>query len=142
MKKPGRKNAADAMTVVSFEGYRPDPPSDLAAEQVVVWKAVVAAMPAEWFRPETHGLLTEYCRHVCRSRLLARVLDHAEPEQLETVQGLDHYNKFAAAAERETRAMLATARALRLTPQARLDPKTAHRQLAAEPLGPKPWEYP
>ena len=127
------------MTVVSFEGYRPNPPDTLTAEQVDVWKAVVAAMPSEWFRPETHGLLIEYCRHVCRSRLLALVLDHAEPKYLKTTQGIDHYNKLAAAAERETRAMLATARALRLTPQARLDPKTAHRQVAAESLVPKPW---
>lgn len=41
---------------------RPSPPSDLIPEEQKVWKEVVAGMPADWFPPETHGLLTQYCR--------------------------------------------------------------------------------
>jgi hypothetical protein len=59
---------------------------------------------------------------------------------MKTVDGLDHYRKLAAEAERETRAMLACARSLRLTHQARTDSRTAGRRAANETGGPKPWE--
>lgn len=103
----------------------------LTAKQAAVWKRTVDAMPPEWFGGESLPLLAEYCRHVTRSRLLASRQD---------VDEIPVYDKLAAAAERETRAMLACARALRLTHQSRYDAAKARRK-AREPSGPRPWEF-
>jgi hypothetical protein len=43
-------------------------------------------------------------------------------------------------ADRESRAVLACARALRLTPQSQMHARTAGRQIAAVPDGPRPWD--
>jgi hypothetical protein len=49
-------------------------------------------------------------------------------------------DRLLSMAERETRGALACARALRLTPQAQIHPRTAGRQVNNSPDGRKPWE--
>jgi len=54
--------------------------------------------------------------------------------------GLERLDRLLAVAERETRAMTACARALRLTPQAQMHPRTAGRAVSNLPSGPRPWD--
>jgi hypothetical protein len=63
-----------------------------------------------------------------------------ETEWINVDGGLDRFDKLLAMAERESRAALACVRALRLTPQARIEPKTAGRKATGNHRGPMPWD--
>ncbi len=135
----GRKSQAD-FSVVSIAPRigRPAAPDELTAEQAEEWRAVVGRLPADWFSREHHALLAEYCRHTGRARFVAKTIACLETAGLRSHEDVLAYDKLTAIAERESRAMLACARALRLTHQSRLDPKTAARR--ARDLMPSAYE--
>jgi hypothetical protein len=93
-----------------------------------------------WLTRAAHPILIAYCRHACRSRLLEIQIAQFELEWTRVEGGLERLDKLLAASERETRAMMACARALRLTPQAQMHPRTAGRAISNLPQGPLPWE--
>ena len=142
MAKRGRKTAGDILAESAvLDDVRPDAPYHLTEEESEVWKSIVDAMPPGWFRPESHNILAAHCRHVCRERFVSKALRIAEEQHLLRPEALTEYRKLAGECERETKSIISTARALRLTPHARIDPKTAHRRVAdAPPPGPPPWE--
>ena len=77
----GRKSSAELsiLTMPTLETImRPDAPYDLTDEQADEWRAVVNRMPADWFPRETHGMLTQYCRHVVAARRVAQLVAQAE----------------------------------------------------------------
>src|SRR5262249_34935861 len=80
-------------------------------------------------------ILIEYTRHVCRARLLEQEIAHFQQEWLAAVGGLERFDRLLAAADRETKAAIACARALRLTPQSQMHPRVGGRRLAELPLG-------
>src|SRR5688500_14842040 len=103
MGQRGLKSSA-ALTVVPLPGpQRPKPPTDLTGEEAAVWRGVVDGLPADWFPPESRPLLVDYCRHVCRSRGLARLINDFAPEWLATDDGLARYDLLLRMAERESR---------------------------------------
>jgi len=107
--KRGRRSGA-SLTVLTLlpEQRRPVPPDELTDEQRVVWQATVNAMPHDWFSREGFPVLTDYCRHVVRSRRLdAEIEKHGDADP--TLLG-----KLYIMAEREGRAVLAHARYLSL----------------------------
>jgi len=138
----GPKSGAE-LSVVSVEPRigRPLPPEYLTEDQQEEWRAVVARMPPNWFQREAQGTLEAYCRHVIRQRFLAAELDRFEAEWLREDGGPDRYNKLAAMAERETRAILACARSLRISNQSRYDPLTAGRQSRGDSGRKRPWDF-
>lgn len=111
---------------------RPDAPYDLNDEQSEEWWAVVNRMPAEWFPRETHGLLTQYCRHVVAARRVAQLLRDCESGAELDVELYDRLLKMQ---EREGRALSSLATRLRITQQATVSPKTRKPTMA-----PPPWE--
>ena len=151
MRQRGRKSVA-AMSVQAVplpEAVpRPASPRDLTHEQAVEWRAIVNGMPADWFQRETHGLLSQYCRHVVAARRISEMIMGFETELARTVEQ-DGASKLAitlAAAEtldrllkmqeREGRAMSSLATRMRLTQQTSYD-KTKPRPIATKP----PWEF-
>lgn len=139
MKQRGRKSAAEReVEPLAGELERPDAPSELTADERREWRAIVERMPADWIKREHFGVLEAYCSHFCQRRRLAR---EASAQSLDTDEGLRRYDKLANAAERETRALLACARTLRLTHQAQYDAAKAFRGASKSPSGPRPWEY-
>lgn len=75
MRGPKFGAALEIPSVADLRGdARPEPPEDLTPEQAEEWRAVVARLSADWFPRETHGLLAQYCRHVCTARRIARLL--------------------------------------------------------------------
>lgn len=82
MRQRGRKSSGGALALGQISGLetiqRPKPPSELTEEQAEEWRAVVDRLPADWFGRETFALLAQHCRHVCRARRLAQMLDEAE----------------------------------------------------------------
>jgi hypothetical protein len=135
MAQKGRKSAASLSIVTQLETRRPPPPDDLTAEQAEEWRATVSTMPVGWFGRETYPLLASYCRHVCRSRWLAKQLDDHADRIIKLEGGVVLLDKMFGMAEREGRAVLAHARSLRLTQQARYDARAAGRQAMNAPGG-------
>lgn len=142
MKQRGRKPSADLATIVIDAGHRsPSPaPSELTDAQADVWRDVVGSLPGNWLTRAAFPVLVSYCRHVCRARLLEMEIARFEVEWLKVDGGLPRLDRLLAAAERETRAITATARALRLTPQSQMHPRSAGRGIDALPKGRQPWE--
>lgn len=111
---------------------RPDAPYDLTDEQTEEWWAVVNRLPADWFPRETHGVLSQYCRHVVTARRVAQLV--ASCESTDPLD-LGEYDQLLKMQEREGRALSSLATRLRITQQATLNAK------AKKPSSVKrPWE--
>lgn len=94
---------------------------------------MVNRMPADWFPRETHALLTQYCRHVVRSRRIAQLIAACEAsEDLD----LEQYDKLLKMQEREGRAISSLATRMRITQQATVRAEKARKPSQVK----KPWE--
>jgi len=130
----GRKSAASLeVSPAKIETIeRPDAPYDLTDEQTEEWWAVVNRMPADWFPRETHGVLSQYCRHVVTARRVAQLVATCESEP---DLDLNQYDQLLKMQEREGRALSSLATRLRITQQATVSAKIK------KPSGMKrPWE--
>jgi len=128
--KPGRKSSASLQTVsIDCKSVRPTAPDCLTTDQAEVWQSVVKSMPADWFGAETHPLLSQYCRHV----ITARVVDKLIAERAAGELDLKLYNRLLIMRARESAALTALARTMRMTQQSRIDPKTAGRRVGSMP---------
>jgi hypothetical protein len=144
--KRGRKSAAElAVVVTPLQAMRPPPPAELTEEQAEEWRSIVSRMPADWFCREHYAMLCTYCRDVVRERMLSHQIDAFKPEWVRASGGAEKLDKLLAMAERETRAVLALARSMRLTHQSKYKSKIeatraglASRHIFAE--GRFPWE--
>lgn len=137
MAKRGKPSAA-ALEIAHVPGAietvsRPDAPYDLTDEQAAEWWAVVNRLPADWFPRETHALLTEYCRHVVKSRRIAQLIADAESADEVDIDTLDKLYKMA---ERESRAISSLATRMRISQQA----TSTHRANKGTRGVRKPWE--
>lgn len=121
MSQRGRKSAA-ALSVVTEKPVsyleRPEPPADLTAEQAEEWICVTDGLPAEWFSSVTHGLLTQYCRHVVAARKVSQLIAGAEAEKELIIEDYDRLLKMQ---EREGRALSSLATRMRITQQSTYD---------------------
>ena len=137
MAERGKKSVA-SLAVAAPVGIdrRLSPPADLTAAQKAVWVSLVNARPADWFGDEHAGMLAQYCRHKVQSDLIAQQLEHFDPAWLVDDEGLKRFDKLGAMLERETRAMNALLRSMRLTQQSLV------RADKAVPVnkGKKPWQ--
>ena len=81
----------------------PKPPVELTDAQAQVWRDVVGSMSADWLVRGAFPILTEYCRHVCRARLLERTFSFRN-EWAGVPGGLERLDRLLAMADRETKA--------------------------------------
>jgi hypothetical protein len=140
MAQRGRKSAAALAIAAPVYGLtRLPPPSALTAAQRGVWLAIVNSRPAEWFGPEHQALLTQYCRHKVNSDVLADRLEQFDPEWLGDDEGLKRYERLCSMMEKETRALNALSRAMRLSQQAMYERDRA-KTLERQAKGRKPWQ--
>ena len=142
MRKRGRISSAELTSVVIDAGrcIPSSPPSELTDAQATVWRDVVGSLPDNWLTRAAHPILIAFCRHTCRARLVEMQIARFEIEWVGVDGGLERLDRLLAVAERETRAITACARALRLTPQAQMHPRTAGRAVSNVPSGPMPWD--
>jgi len=143
MAQRGRKSAAELSTVIVDVGRQSvpiSPPSELTDPQADIWRDVVESAPAVLFRRAVFPILIAYCRHACRARLLEMQVAQFQPEWTKVEGGLERLDKLLALCERETRAMIACARTLRLTPQAQMHARSAGRAADNMPTGRLPWD--
>ena len=111
---------------------RPDAPYDLTDEQSEEWWAVVNSLPADWFPRESHGVLSQYCRHVVTARRVAQLVAACEAD---ADMDLAQYDQLLKMQEREGRALSSLATRLRITQQATVSAKTQKPKAIK-----KPWE--
>lgn len=97
---------------------RPVPPDELTDEQADEWVSIVDRLPADWFPRETHGLLTQYCRHVVAARRVSQLIaDHEVSEGFD----IEEYDRLLKMQEREGRALSSLATRMRLSQQTTYD---------------------
>ncbi|MBV8800719.1 MAG: hypothetical protein JO208_13030 [Alphaproteobacteria bacterium] len=137
----GRQSADAQATLAVIEVRRPPPPADLSEAEALIWKDVVSSMPADWFRRAHAPVLAAYCRHTARAALLAQQVNAFKPEWLKEPGGLERFDKMLAMAERETRALTACARSMRLTHQAQIRATGAGTAVGRSSDTPRPWDY-
>src|SRR5262249_50735575 len=128
--KRGRKSRnelelTDTLLVDVTRRMPPPPPPELSDVQQTIWRDALASIPGNWLNRAMHPILIEYCRHVCRSRLIEQQIANFDVGWTKADGGLERLDKLLAMAEREGKAVVACARALRLTPQAQMHPRTA-----------------
>jgi hypothetical protein len=138
----GRKSSAELATkppLAILSERRPSPPADLTEAEGAVWSDTAGCMPAGWISKAQMPLLTAYCRHVVRASFLAEQIAKFKPEWLKEPGGLERLDKFLQMADRETKALNACARSLRLTHQSQYTARTGAR-MAAKGAEPRPWD--
>ena len=130
MAQRGRKSANALAAIQPATETRLRAPEGLSAAEFDLWLDTVQLVPASFFPPEASEQLAAYVRHAVSARDLSKLVAEFNPKWIGAPGGLERLDKLLKARERETRAMLSAARALRLTNQSRQDPKSAHRQRA------------
>ena len=142
MKQRGRKSGTLLATLVPASRQMPPrPPTELTDAQADVWRSTVASLRGDWVSPAAFPLLTEFCRRVCRCRLLQAQIEAFELEWVKADGGLERFDRLLQMADRESKAMTALARALRLTPASQMHPRTAARRVLDTPdEGKRPWD--
>ena len=120
--------------------FRLQPDPSLTSAQKAVWVIVTNARPADWFGPEHSGMLAQYCRHKVQADLVAQQLERFDPAWLADEDGLKRYDKLSAMLERETRAINALLRSMRLTQQSVYNAKSANTASSSTGKGRKPWQ--
>lgn len=137
MKQRGRKSASSLVTV-SEVGLGPmPPPAGLTQAERGVWLTIVNGRPADYFGIEHGPLMVEYCRHVCRSHVIAGQLAAIDEDVLATPEGLVRYEKLTGMAAKVAQIIKVLATAMRLTHSAVYSTKAA--ALAEKPQG-KIWQ--
>jgi hypothetical protein len=127
----GKRSTAALSLVPLAPRQRATPPKDLSAAEKTLFRAVISTKPAEWFTADAAPLLAEYCRHAVMADRLARQIADAM-RAVEKTEGDDRENlvvldRLLAMRDRESKAVVAFARSLRLTMQARYRGEVAAR---------------
>lgn len=138
MKTAGRQSFAE-LEIVQTMGEnqlsvikRPQAPRELTLAESIEWDRVVGSMPAEWFKPETHAMLAQYCKHVLSSRKVSEFIEVEENNPAASMKELDRLYRMR---DREGRAASMLATRMRITQQTYYD-KQKRRNSGTE----KPWE--
>jgi hypothetical protein len=149
MLQRGRKSATALEVTGAVELIeRADAPYDLTDEEAGEWRAIVDGRPASYFPKETHAMLADYCRHVCKARRIAGMIQALEAAVRESAQdegktaveamlgAIGAVDKLYAMAERETRAIASLATKMRFSQQTNIRADAAQPPKATR----KPWE--
>jgi hypothetical protein len=134
LKARGRPSSAGLAVVgLAHSVPRPDVPLELTEEQAEEWRTVVNRLPADWFPPETHPLLVQYCREVVAARKVAQLIAAHEKKRGINV---DYYDQLLKMQDRCSRAIMTLATKMRLSQQATIGKKVARKPELAQ----RPWE--
>ena len=118
---------------------RPVPPEGFGKPEADIWRRIVAAMPASWFKREHLDMLARYCQHQVRAERFNRWANATTGETLNDGFSLEDFDRLCRMAERESRASLALARSMRITHQAQLRAETAGTRNRNRPDIPATW---
>lgn len=140
MLQRGRKSA-DALAINVNDpviGERPEAPDGMPDDQKAVWEQVIQSCPPDWFPPETLDLLTQYCVHVCRARLLAQGVNDLSRIQGRTPEETKLMYDLMRQEHRQSRMIASLATKMRIAQQSTYDKSRKRGQRAAS-TATKPW---
>ena len=130
------------MSMAIIPGQREPPPADLDSMEQESWRAITAALPYDWFRPEALPMLKELCRHIHYSDLLAAMISEARaPESNRDNGRMTELVSLLRAHGYQTERIANLSTKLRLTNQSRFSSARAadqHRRRTGG--GRRPWE--
>lgn len=140
VRKRGRKSAAELATAgVAVVIERPEPPYTLwRDEEAEIWRRIVDDLPAGWIAGRNLDILAEYVSHVVASQRLRQMIVTLEGG--EGPMDVTEWRALMRAHAQQSARVQSLATALRITPQATVDPKTGGRALAGHNAGKKPWQ--
>lgn len=104
------------------------PAEGLSPAECDVWTDTVRCLPPDLLGRESVEMLAGYCRHALAGRDLSVQIAQFSPRWLSRPRGLERYQRLLTMRINETRAMLACARSLRITAQARYDKRVVARK--------------
>ena len=141
MQQRGRKGKGIISTAAQvLEIPRLPPPAELSEFEAHCWTSVVNTKPADWFRADTLPILLSYCKHISCAYTLDKEIAEFDPAWLRDDDGLLRYKRLTDMRDRESRALTALARSMRLTQQSQIHHNTAASQSKKTKVGGKPWE--
>ena len=113
---------------------RPDAPYTLRAPaEVAVWRAIVAAMPADYFRPTNFPLLVQFCRHSAAADRVAQLIEtFCKRKKVDCPE----FASLLAMQSSESASIVRLSRQLRLSPQAIYRADSAKLRSASTALAP------
>ena len=142
MRQRGRKSVSATTTPLTvISERRLPPPADLTDVERSAWLAITSCRPGSWFDAASVPLLTALIRHQQSADVLASEIAQFDSKWLRDEDGLERYRSLLGMRERETRAMAALSRSLRLTPQS-IHAVTAGRAVDQHRAAPasRPWD--
>ena len=142
MRQRGRKSVSATTTPPTvISERRLPPPADLTEVERSAWLAITSCRPGSWFDAASVPLLIALIRHQQSADVLASEIAEFDSKWLRDEDGLARYRSLLAMRERETRAMAALSRSLRLTPQS-IHAVTAGRAVDQHRAAPasRPWD--
>lgn len=141
VRKRGPKSAADlAIAPVAQVIDRPEPPYTLWRDaEAEVWRRVVEDLPPGWITGRHFDLLAEYCSAVVSCQRIRQMI-HATEHAPDGLLDVGEWRALMRAHAQQNARVQSLATALRITPQATVDPKTGGRALADHHTGRRPWE--
>ena len=124
-----RKGRKVALELVSPTGQlpRPEPPVSLTDEEKAYWRGLVGCMPNGWFRHETLGFLTQYCRELAAADDTASQINDMRRQGL---QKTEDFHKLLDKQMAHTKVIMHLATKMRLTQQSTYDPQTSKKREA------------
>jgi hypothetical protein len=139
LKTRGRDNSATQVIAGGF-AERPEPPPELTPRQNAIWREVVASENPDFFSSAAlRGLLADYCRRRASADEITEVIDRSAKVWAHDPEAIGFYDKFLSMRDREQKAMVRLAMALRLTNQSRYIPHVAARAAAKVLPEEPPW---
>lgn len=125
MNQRGRKSNAQLSVVSNESKPYPDMPEDLLEDELELWVSIVHSRKPDFFDAATLPLLSEYCRLQSQVKEMAEQIENFEPEWLLSDDGVKRYKNLASIRDQAQGRMIALARSMRLTQQARYVPDKA-----------------
>lgn len=116
------------------------PPGELSELEASVWNSVVNTKPADWFQDDTRQLLIAYCKHASTAMVLDQAIADFDVKWLADDEGMNRYKSLTDMREKQTRAINALSRSMRMTQQARYDTQKAAVANRKESGAKKPWQ--
>jgi Flp pilus assembly CpaE family ATPase len=143
MRQHGRKGTAAVVlaAIDSNRGTRPAPPAELNEFEAAQWQRIVSANAADHFDRDTEQLLIALCRHMDTAARLDTELERMKALKRMTAKHWQQFDRAAKMRERETRAILALCRSMRITQQS-INPDRAGtaKRKTQEKRAAQPWD--
>src|SRR6476620_2004832 len=121
----GRVSAAAKSVLATFENLeqmsRPEPPAKLTKEEAQIWRDTVDSRSPDYFPPETHALLVQYCRHVAGCDYLKGIIEGVKKEVRQTRIIMTDLRKTMSLLHRESKVVSLLATKMRLSQQSSYD---------------------